>query len=462
MKKRYEKDEEMFEKMRLDEYVEYEGNDLRKLSRRKFLRNAMYAVAGAGSFIALEPVPYKRGTAFAEKKIPPEYWAIASRYGQPQGKFGAPGSPAKITIGYQPYCLQCQTANINKTAELWKKHLPPGSKVEWFRALSGPLINNNMLAGKNMFGYFCDNPALRAMDTVPVVTGGSGGYDTGEHGAVVVRKDLWDSGKVKSIKDLSGAKVATGIGTFSNRHALDVIRQFGLKIKLLDQSSEVMVTHLRAKNIDAAVIWEPYPTYLEYLGIGYRIITGLEMECTCIAYRPQNKWHNWTTSCMTLMVRDWLRDRPDIMVGYLKAEEEARDMWVNNLDLASYYVWKDIPEFPQPVVRMIMEMNVPDSRIDDKNWQDHLKGIAIQWRELGMLDTPKSADAEKFIDENVDVRFMRLGFKEIKEQGLWTSEKLPGFHSKLFEAQGRKHNLKDFMNVKLQPKDWKPTQVKWA
>lgn len=428
------------------------------LNRRDFLKAAI-AAGIAGTALLVDPVSYKRGTYAAEKGLPKEYWEIASRYGEPKGEFGKPGDPVTITIGYQPYCLQCQTANINKQAKLWQRHLPKGSKVEWFRALSGPLINNNMLAGKNMFGYMCDTPGLRAMDTVPVVTGCVGGYDTGEHGALVVRKDLWESGKVKSPKDLDGEKIGVPLGSFSHRQALDIIDEFKIKPRLLDQSTELQVTHMRAKNIAACVTWEPYPSYIEYLGLGYKVVTGLEMNCTCGKYYPVKVPHNWSTMDTTLMIFPWLRDRPDIMVAYLKAEEDARDMWVNSIDLAAYHVWSDLPEFPQPVVRMTLEMNVPDGRFTE-GARDHMKGIAFQWREMKILTGEKSKDPAKFIDTNVDDRFYELALKEKKAAGEWTSYKLPGFPNKLRESQKKRQNIKNFMQVKLTPKEWKPTKVK--
>jgi hypothetical protein len=148
------------------------------------------------------------------------------------------------------------------------------------------------------------------------------------------------------------------------------------------------------------------------------------------------------------------------MVAYLKAEEEARDMWVNDIDLAAYHSWSDIPEFPQSVVRMTMEMNTPDGRVT-ANTKEHLKGIARQWRSIKVLTSEKSKDPDKFIDDWIDDRFYKLALKELKAQGLWTSEKLPGFPVKHRPGQDKRHNLKDFANVKLKPKEWMPTKAKW-
>ena len=118
-----------------EELVEYEDPKAReKVSRRTFLQAAV-ASGMAAALVALDPLPYVRGTAWAESKVNPKYWELAKRYGEPQGKHGKPGDPITLTIGYQPYCLTCQSANITKMGELWKPHFPKGSKVKF--GLSG-------------------------------------------------------------------------------------------------------------------------------------------------------------------------------------------------------------------------------------------------------------------------------------------------------------------------------------
>jgi len=426
------------------------------VTRRSFMQSALKAGA-VGSVIALNPIPYKKGTAWAEKKVNPEYWELAARYGQPKGKHGKPGEPVTLTIGYQPYCLTCQSANLTKMSKVWKKHLPKGSKVKWFRSLSGPLINNNMVAGKNQYGYMCDTPGLRAMETVECITLQSAGYDTGEHGTLVVRKDLWADGKVRSPKDLDGKKVGVPLGSFSHRQALDIAYQFGIRPKLLDQSTELQVTQMRAGNIDACVTWEPYPTYLEYLGIGIRLLTGQEMMDTCSQYYPQATPHTWRTSCTTLAITSWLRDRPDIMMAWIKAEEEAREIGSRDPDFAAYQIWSDVPEFPQSVIRATMDMQIWDSSVifktDDKGktteGRKHFYGIAHQWRDVGVLSTPKSADPVKFIDKWIDDRWLKLAYKEMQEKGRWTGAELRGFPNFQYDHQARRHSWAEYKDIKL-------------
>jgi len=129
-------------------------------SRRTFLN-----YAGASVVLSLLPNPV-RGNAYAasEKSISDNWLSIVRKYGEPTGKFGKIGEPVTLTIGYQPYGTIHWTATVNKQAQLLEKYLPKGSKVVWFRALSGPAISKNMDAGKNQFGYMSETPALTVSD----------------------------------------------------------------------------------------------------------------------------------------------------------------------------------------------------------------------------------------------------------------------------------------------------------
>src|SRR5258708_10769137 len=70
--------------------------------------------------------------------------------------------PVKLVVGYQPYDTISYSAVVIRALELWKKHLPPGSEVEFQNALQGSIIVNNMLANKQQIGYLGDMPAVVA------------------------------------------------------------------------------------------------------------------------------------------------------------------------------------------------------------------------------------------------------------------------------------------------------------
>jgi NitT/TauT family transport system substrate-binding protein len=362
-----------------------------------------------------------------------------------------------LTVGYQPYCTPYWTSSINKQAQIWAKYLPKGSKLVWFRSLSGPLINNNMYAGKNQFGYMAETPALRSGDTVPCDMVSATGYDMGETGAICVRHDLIKEGKVKTPKDLDGQKVGTPFGSYSHRHALTWAYQNNVKPNLLDQSIELQVTNLRSNNIAAAVTWEPYPTWLEQREISNSWITGMDMPCTCEKYNPKAVKHTYRVVGATLAIHDWLRDRPDIMGAYLKSEEECRDMLMNDRDLAAYYIHTDITEVSAPVVRVNLDMMVWDGRITPE-CRNHLKGCARLWKEINILRSDRTKDPDKFIDEWADDRYLTLAIKEMKGKQ-WTSDKLPGFPKEARPDQLARHSWKTYEKIELKEKPWKPTKA---
>jgi NitT/TauT family transport system substrate-binding protein len=432
-------------------------------SRRAFLK---YAGAGVMLPTIIGMVPGSpisglgwKAFAASEKKIPDEWWKLASKYGKPKGKYGKIGDPVTLTVGYQPYCTPYWTSSINKQAQIWAKYLPKGSKLVWFRSLSGPLINNNMYAGKNQFGYMAETPALRSGDTVDCDMVSVTGYDSGETGAICVDEKLLKEGKVKEAKDLQGKRMGTPFGSYSHRHALTWAYQNKVKPNLLDQSIELQVTNLQSHNIAAAVTWEPYPSWIQMRGFGDRWITGQDMPCTCKKYYPKAVDHTFRCVGSTLAIWEWLRDRPDIMAAYLKSEEESRDMLTNDMDLAAYYIHSDISEVAPAVVRVNLDMMVWDGRITQE-CRNHLKGCANMWRDIGILRNKRTADPEKYIDEWADDSFLRLAIKEMKAQGLWTSDELPGFPELIREAdQVNRHSWETYKNIELSQKPWKQTKI---
>jgi NitT/TauT family transport system substrate-binding protein len=432
-------------------------------SRRAFLK---YAGAGVmfPTIIGILPSTPISGPlgwkAFAqsEKKISDDWWQLASKYGKPKGKFGKVGDPVTLTIGYQPYCTPYWTSSVNKQAQMWAKYLPKGSKTVWFRSLSGPLINNNMYAGKNQFGYMAETPAFRSGDTVDCDMVSVTGYDYGESGGICVRSDLLKDGKVKSPKDLNGQRFGTPFGSYSHRHALTFAYQNDIKPNLLDQSIELQVTNLRANNIWAAATWDPYPTWLEYRGIAERWVTGMDMPCTCTKYIPEAEEHTFRVVGSTLAIWDWLRDRPDIMAAYLKSEEECRDMLTNDMDLAAYYIWTDISEVPPAVVRVNLDMMIWDGRVTPE-CRNHLKGGARMWRDIKILSTKRTKDPDAYIDEWADDSFLMKAIQEMKAKGLWTSAQLPGFPKEIRPDQLKRHSWKTYEKINLQAKRWRQTRV---
>src|SRR5262245_31801488 len=71
-----------------------------------------------------------------------------------------PGEPVNITVGFFPTWEGGTSGVVVKHRELWKKHLPAGSKVTWDAQIVGPPIVTNLLADKNQIGYLGDTPGI--------------------------------------------------------------------------------------------------------------------------------------------------------------------------------------------------------------------------------------------------------------------------------------------------------------
>ncbi|MDM8559796.1 hypothetical protein [Candidatus Parabeggiatoa sp. HSG14] len=438
------------------------SEDKKMAATVQYTRRAFLKYASAGVFLPtvlgmIPTVVSGRVYAQSEKNIPDKWLQLAAKYGTPTGKFGKIGDPVTLTIGYQPYCTPYWTSTINKQARLWKKYLPKGSKILWFRALSGPLINNNMYIGRNQFGYMAETPALRAGDIVQCDMVSATGYDVGETGSICVPNDFLKNGKVQSVKDLEGERVGVPFGSYSHRHALTWASQNQVQPDLLNQSIEQQMTYLRFKKISAGVLWEPYPQWLEQRGIATRWITGQDMPCTCDKYNSSAAKHNFRAVGTTLAIHDWLRERPDIIVAYLKSEEECRDMLTHAPDLAAYYIWTDITEIPPMVVRATLDMMVWDGRITPEVVQ-HLKGCARMWRESGFLKKERTQNPDEYIDEWADDRYLRLAIQEMQNQGLWTSDTLPGFPKETRPDLLKQHSWKTYKNFRFKAKSWQQTK----
>ncbi len=427
-------------------------------TRRAFLKYATASLLSP-TLLGMVATPIS-GRAYAQSKdaFSEEALAIAANYGKPTGKFGKLGDPVTLTIGYQPYCTPYWTSVVNKQAKIWQKYLPKGSQVVWFRALSGPLINNNMYTGKNQFGYMAETPGLVAGEMVKCNLVSITGYDLGEVGSIAVALPLLETGKVNTAQDLSKRPVGTPFGSFSHRHILTWAAQNKVELDLINRSVEHQMTALRNQSIWAGALWEPYPTWLEQRGIAKRWVTGQDLPCTCHHYFPEASAHNFRVVGATLAIQDWLRERPDIIIAYLQAEEECREMLTRDPELAAYHIWTDISEIPPMIIRTTLDMMVWDGRIT-KAVTQHLQGCARMWREQKLLKTELSENPDQFVTGWINDQFWQLANRELTTQGRWTSTQLPGFPKETRPDQLQRHHWKTYQELKLKIKPWQPIKL---
>ncbi len=153
-----------------------------------------------------------------------------------------------------------------------------GVKVEYKRFVSGakmmaPLATGQLqvAAGAVSAGFF--NALAGGTDIMVVADKGQNRPGFG-YNQLVVRKDLIDSGRVKTIKDLKGLKVApnapANIAEYWVRRALENVGLSLKDLKISYISFPKQVIALRTKAIDAAITAEPWGIRIEEQGLGVR------------------------------------------------------------------------------------------------------------------------------------------------------------------------------------------------
>ena len=227
--------------------------------------------------------------------------------------------PVKLTVGYQPYDTISYSAAVIRDQELWKKYLPPGSEVDFQVALQGSIIVNQMLAGKQQIGYLGDMPAVVSttkLEQAHIKLVANTGYSPGQRcNVLMVRADAPDfKSAEEAIKWLDNKTIATPKGSCADRFLGNLIEKTKIKpAAIMNQSLEVLSTNLRAKKLDAVVLWEPTASRIGNLvgeGIAKYAITGNSFGIPDSGY--------------IAMREDFMQQRPDIVEAWLKAELEAQ------------------------------------------------------------------------------------------------------------------------------------------
>jgi NitT/TauT family transport system substrate-binding protein len=245
--------------------------------------------------------------------------AVALTVGAParaqNDDYGKPGGPVKLVVGYQPYYAQSWSGVAMRGKEFWKKHLPPGSTVEFQIGLQGAVIVNQMLAGKQYIGYMGDMPAIVSttkQDVADIRIVANLGLGKDNCNIFLTRTDAPQFKDSKeAIKWLDGKQVAVPKGSCTDRFAQTVFRKEKVQpAAYLNQNIEVITSNFKAGKIDAAVVWEPTASKLVAEGLARRVASGVSVDEIDGAF-------------MTMRA-DLIQARPDVVKAWLMAELDAQ------------------------------------------------------------------------------------------------------------------------------------------
>lgn len=242
--------------------------------------------------------------------------------------FGKPGQPIHLVVAHPCCYTEVWSVFANHGKELWKKHLPPGSTVEYLIGLQGAVVVNQMLAGKAHVGYMGDLPAFTAVTktaTADVRMVGVTGMGYDQCYIFLVRKDAPDFKTTdEALKWVNGKTVATPKGSCTDDFVQKLFKRTGTTpSSYLNQNIEVISSGFKAGRLDAAAVWEPNASHLVNEGIARRVASGTTIKEPGAGF--------------ILMQAQLIKQRPDVVLAWLRAELDAQ-LWMTNPDNAAEMV----------------------------------------------------------------------------------------------------------------------------
>ncbi|MGA3117616.1 MAG: ABC transporter substrate-binding protein [Syntrophobacteraceae bacterium] len=290
-----------------------------RMDRRTFIKGATMmglTLSSIGGFLSSTALPFNEALAQA-----------------PAGK------PVDVTVGFFPTWVGAWSGVVVKHLELWKKHLPAGSKVDWDIQTAGPPMAANMMAGKTQIGYMGDTPGIVSStkrDIADLRMVAINMYsDTGQMcSEAFSRIDAPDFKSVaEAVQWLDGKKVAVAQkGGCADRFFSTFLKKTGVKpasVQLLDPT--IIKTTLQAKKVDVGVVFQPHAAQIMNEGIGKLMFTG-------------STW-GMNDGSVIVMRKDFIDKNPEGAKAWLKADIEANLFMLKNPNKVAEMVAKELPGF---------------------------------------------------------------------------------------------------------------------
>lgn len=177
-----------------------------------------------------------------------------------------------IRIGYQPYWVG--EANIILAMKRLGLLEKMGYRVEYYRFLSGPGVNEALAAGGIDAGVGGDMPTVLALASGMKVTVLAAVGKSLRQAIVVGKKE---ENRIKTVPDLIGKKVAVAKGSTSHFFLYRTLAENGIdpaRVSIIHLSVKAQPQALASGEIQAAAAWEPWPSRLEKEGIGRILFAG--------------------------------------------------------------------------------------------------------------------------------------------------------------------------------------------
>lgn len=284
--------------------------------------------------------------------------------------------PETIRFGYVPSAGILQVLYIvAKENKLFEKEFKnDGIKIEHRNFESGPVLVE-ALKGKSIdIGHVGDQPFIQAnANGTPLKAISLHSIGDKNYGLVVPNNST-----IKSPKDLKGKKVAVTLGSIGHRILDLYLTQNNLTmsdVEAVNVPPADIKNTLAAKNVDAAIIWEPWISKIENEKIGKQIsdTEGLKKNVN-----------------PTIATAEFVEKYPEITQRIVNVYEEARKWVAENPEKAAAIVAKDAG-FDKEIVYNAMK---------DEEYTVKITDDAIS----SMEDTAKFLKDKNIIRKDVNIK----------------------------------------------------------
>lgn len=257
--------------------------------------------------------------------------------------------PKEITIGYQPginHTLLIVAKDQGWFQDEFKKD---NINIKFESFVSGPPMIEAFAGGRLDIGGVGDQPSIQAKaNNVDVKAIGvyAQGYKLNSILAAT-------GSNIKSAKDLKGKKVAVTVGSSAHMLLNRYLASAGLKqsdIQLVNLQPTDIKTSFDSKNIDAAIVWEPYASSIEAENAAYKIGDGTNLK-----YEVN----------LLLASNSFAKSNPDIVKRLLKVYNKS-EKWVEaNPDKAADILSKEL-KLNKDIARKGLDKEDLDVRFTDE------------------------------------------------------------------------------------------------
>lgn len=244
------------------------------------------------------------------------------------------GDLASVKLGYFPNVTHA-SAMIGVEKGFFQKELGEKVTLDTQQFPNGSLLMDALSTGQIDIGYVGPEPAiaryLQGGDVV-VLSGAANGGNV-----VVAAKDS----NINTIKDLSGKVVASPSRACTHDISLRILMQHeGLKmedqggtVKGVTQKPADMLTLLQQKQLDAAVVSEPWASQMEEK-VGAKVIVDAK----------DMPWEGKLPSTVIVASKTFVSENPEIVKAILKGHVDAVDFVKNSPDEAITLTQKNLAE----------------------------------------------------------------------------------------------------------------------